>query len=118
MPTTFLIVDDHPGFRSVAALVLEGAGFAVAGEACDGASALTATERLHPDAVLLDIELPDMTGFVVAERLAEQTPAPRVVLVSSRRASDFGATLTRAAAVGFIPKDDLSEQRLLELLGR
>jgi DNA-binding NarL/FixJ family response regulator len=113
---TVLIVDDHPGFRSIASVLVQSAGYEVIGEAADGAQALEAAEHLHPDAVLLDVELPDMTGFAVAERLAARADPPEVVLVSGRRSTDFGAGIATAAALGFVTKDDLSEQRLVELL--
>jgi DNA-binding NarL/FixJ family response regulator len=116
MTKTVLIVDDHPGFRSIAALLVQSAGYDVVGEAADGAGALEAAARLHPDAVLLDVELPDMTGFSVAEELAMGADPPGVVLVSGRRRADFGARLDEAPALGFVAKDDLSEQRLVELL--
>ena len=65
-----VIVDDHPGFRSSARALLEAAGFEVVGEAGDGASGLATVDRLRPRIVLLDIQLPDIDGFAVAERLA------------------------------------------------
>jgi DNA-binding NarL/FixJ family response regulator len=116
MTKTVLIVDDHAGFRSIATLLVQSAGYDVIGEAADGAEALAAVEQLHPDAVLLDVELPDMTGFAVAEQLAARAYPPAVVLISGRRRTDFGAKLAEAPALGFVAKDDLSEQRLVELL--
>ena len=62
--------DDHPDFRAGARALLEADGFDVVGEAADGESALEATRRLRPRVVLLDIQLPGMDGFHVAERLA------------------------------------------------
>ena len=67
---TLVIVDDHAGFRSSARELLELDAFEVVGEAGDGADALAAVARLAPEVVLLDIGLPDMSGFDVAERLA------------------------------------------------
>ena len=67
MATTALIVDDHPSFRRFARKLLEAAGFRVVGDAGDGASALAAVRELRPDVVLLDVLLPDMTGFAVAK---------------------------------------------------
>ena len=116
MTKTVLIVDDHPGFRSIATLLVRSAGYDVVGDAADGAEALAAAERLHPDVVLLDVELPDMTGFAVAEQLAAGADPPEVVLISGRRGNDFGARLASASALGFVAKDELSEQRLVELL--
>lgn len=61
---TVLIVDDHREFRSVARALLESEGFRFVGEASDGASAIVAAEQLHPDVVLLDIQLPDLDGLL------------------------------------------------------
>lgn len=116
MPKTVLVVDDHAGFRSIATVILTNAGYEVVGEAEDGHSALTAAGRLHPDAVLLDVDLPDMTGFRVAEDLAADPDPPVVILVSGRRKTDFGSRLDRAAALAFLAKEELSEQSLAELL--
>ena len=70
MTLTVLIVDDHAGFRHFARGLLEAAGISVVGEAGDGRSALDAAARLRPGLVLLDIMLPDIDGFAVADRLA------------------------------------------------
>ena len=109
-----VIVDDHAPFRASARRLLELEGWTVVGEAADGASAVATVERVQPDLVLLDVALPDVTGFDVAERLAEGSA--RVVLVSSRDPADFGARLRRSSAVGFIAKDELSGAALTELL--
>ena len=68
-----LIVDDHEPFRAVAREVLERAGHVVAGEAGDAAEALAAVAAGSPDAVLLDVQLPDRDGFSVAAELAART---------------------------------------------
>src|SRR5918995_903938 len=70
--------DDHPDFRAGARALLEADGFDVVGEAADGESALEATRRLRPRVVLLDIQLPGMDGFHVAERLAAGADPPMV----------------------------------------
>jgi DNA-binding NarL/FixJ family response regulator len=113
---TVLIVDDHPGFRSAARALLEADGFDVVGEAADGESALAAAERLRPGLVLLDIQLPDLDGFAVAERLASSTPAPAVVLVSSRAASSYRRRLVDSPALGLVAKGELSGAVLSALL--
>ena len=105
---TILIVDDNAGFRLFARAILEAEGFVVVGESGDGTSGLRDAVRLDPDLVLLDIGLPDIEGFEVARRLAAAGPAPLVVLTSSREASEFGPRLADSAALGFIPKDELS----------
>ena len=105
---TILIVDDHAGFRLQARALLEADGFSVIGEAADGASGLLAARSLRPDLLLLDIGLPDLEGFEIADQLALDGPPPLVVLTSSRQASEYGPRLASSSVLGFIPKEDLS----------
>ena len=70
MPTSVLIVDDHPSFRASARRMLEANGYSVVGEAADGEAAIAAAGALGPDLVLLDVQLPDLDGFEVAARIA------------------------------------------------
>jgi DNA-binding NarL/FixJ family response regulator len=116
MPPTVLIVDDHPSFRASARLLLEAEGFQVIGEAADGASALEEVMRLTPQVVLLDVQLPDTDGFQVAAAMRERGATPAIILVSSRDGSDFGPLVARSGARGFVPKAELSGDRVQELL--
>jgi DNA-binding NarL/FixJ family response regulator len=113
-----LIVDDHPSFRASARVLLESEGFTVVGEAPDGATAVTETCRLRPEVVLLDVGLPDCDGFDVCAEIVGRAggPVPAVILVSSRDASDFGPLVSRSGARGFVPKAELSGERLEALL--
>ena len=111
-----LIVDDHPSFRSIARRLLEAAGFDVVGEAPDGHTGIAAAQRLKPDLVLLDVQLPDVDGFEVAARLAESGLDSVVVLTSSRAAADYAPLLKRSPARAFIPKAELSGAVLAGLL--
>ena len=111
-----VIVDDHDGFRSSARALLEAEGFDVVGEAGDGASALTVIDLLRPHIVLLDIQLPDIDGFEIAERLAGVGDPPAVVLVSTREASAYRRRLARSPARGFIAKSELSGNALSALV--
>jgi DNA-binding NarL/FixJ family response regulator len=118
MARTLVIVDDHASFRSFAKALLQADGFEVAGEAADGESALEEVARLHPDVVLLDVQLgTGIDGFEVAQRLANRPEAPVIVLTSSREATDYGSQLTRSPVNGFISKRDLSGAALDELTG-
>ena len=117
MTTTVLIVDDHETFRSFARELLESEGFEVIGEAEDGISGVEAVQSLGPDLVVLDVQLPDLSGFEVLQRLrAEGVPTP-VVLTSSRDAESYGDQVDSSGAVGFIPKAELSGQAIRALLG-
>ena len=112
-----LVVDDHASFRSCASAVLSSEGFDVVGTAEDGASALALAAELLPELVLLDVQLPDIDGFAVAERLLACHPELKIVLVSSRDRSAYGPLIEASGALGFISKEDLSGvaiERLLE----
>jgi DNA-binding NarL/FixJ family response regulator len=116
VPTTVLVVDDHPSFRATARALLEAEGFSVIGEAADGEEALAKTVELHPDFVLLDIQLPDLDGFEVARRLEANGASPAIVLVSSRDAADYGDLISASGARGFVPKGELTGAALRALL--
>ena len=117
MATTVVIVDDHSGFRRMARRMLEDAGCDVVGEAADGETALSVVALLGPQVVLLDIQLPGLDGFRVAQRLADSGSGAVVILTSSRSAADFGARLDRAPAMGFIAKAELSGPAVSRLIG-
>jgi len=114
--TTVLIVDDHEGFRTLARNLLEPAGYEVTGEAADGASAVRAAAELEPDAILLDVQLPDTSGFEVSRTVTDRDDPPAVVLVSSRDAADYGRKIGSCGARGFIPKAELTVARFAELV--
>jgi DNA-binding NarL/FixJ family response regulator len=116
MATTVLIVDDHSAFRSRAKRMLEADGFEVVGEAADGASGVDAAQRLAPDVVLLDLQLPDSTGFEVAEAIAARSAPPAVVITSTRDNDDYDARARRSGACGFVSKAELSGAAIEELL--
>ena len=115
MGKSVLIVDDHARFRRSARRLLEFEGYEVVGEAADGSGALKAAAALRPDVVLLDVNLPDTTGFVVAAEL--RGTGSRVVLISDRDASEIAPFTDEVGALGFLPKNALSGAALAELLG-
>jgi len=116
MGMTVLIVDDHPSFRASARTLLEAEGYEVVGEAENGIAALAAVRRLHPDLVLLDVQLPDLDGFQVAARLGKLADPPAIVLTSSRDGADYGRCIKESGARGFVPKADLSGAAIAALL--
>lgn len=117
MRLTVVIVDDHAPFRDAARELLESEGFAVIGTASDGGSGIELVEVLQPKVVVLDIHLPDIDGFVVADRLARLPRPPAVVLISSRERCAFGPRLADCNARGFIEKRQLSGARLSAIVG-
>jgi DNA-binding NarL/FixJ family response regulator len=116
MYRSVLIVDDHDGFRTQVRALLDAAGYQVVGEAGDGTTGLAEATRLAPDLMLLDVQLPDISGFDVARRLREHDGSPAIVLISSRDRSDYGARIDRSGADGFISKSELSARALDAIL--
>ena len=116
MSRTVVIVDDSAGFRAQARSLLTAAGFDVVGEAADGASALATIAELAPELVLLDVQLPDLSGLEVARRVHDEPDPPGIILISSREAADYGAGIERSGAEGFISKAELSAQALRVVL--
>jgi DNA-binding NarL/FixJ family response regulator len=113
---TILLVDDHAGFRRSARALLVVEGFEVVGEAGDGREALRLASELQPELVLLDVQLPELDGFEVAERLV-RAGGPTVILISSRAARDYGGRVEASEAHGFIPKSHLTGAAIREILG-
>jgi len=109
-----LIVDDHDGFRARLARILVAHGFRVR-EAPSGAAALAAVATREPDLVVLDIQLPDIDGFEVAERLRAQGRKGALVLTSTRRAVDYGDRIPETGRP-FIEKVDLSVDAIRAVL--
>ena len=117
MRPTVLIVDDHDAFRESASALLEAEGFAVVGEAADGDGAIAAAERLRPEVVLLDIQLPGARRLRRGRAAVGRLGPPRVVLISSRDAIAYGARLGTAPRAGLHPERELSGAALAALVG-
>jgi DNA-binding NarL/FixJ family response regulator len=113
---TVLIVDDNPRFRSRARRWLESGGWSVIGEAADGGEALDAVARHRPTVVLLDVQLPDMSGMAVSEQVMQQDDPPAIVLTSTHDEADFGTRIADCGARGFLPKAEFSSESFAAIL--
>lgn len=92
-----LIADDHALFRRGLLSLLDAAGLQVVGEATDGEQAVSETARLKPDLVLLDIDMPRLSGFEALRRIRQEHPEIKIVMLT---ASMEGADLMRAIEAG------------------
>jgi DNA-binding NarL/FixJ family response regulator len=117
VPRSVLIVDDSAPFRMTARALLVARGYTIAGTAEDGAGALDAIRTLRPDAVLLDVNLPDMDGVAVARTMTSDGAAPAVVLISTVERAALGDSVEACGARGFLAKSELASPRLMDLLG-
>lgn len=112
-----LIVDDQAPFRSVARLLVSRlGGWQVVGEAETGEDAVERAAALRPDVVLMDINLPGIDGIEATRRLLALVPDCTVALVSTYAAEDLPPGAADCGAAAYIRKDDLTPDRLRELL--
>jgi two-component system nitrate/nitrite response regulator NarL len=116
MPGSVLIVDDDAKFRGLARRILTASGLTVVGEAESVQAAIVAADALRPDAVLLDVMLPDGDGVALAAELAALPWSPRVVLTSSYADAASEDEIDRSGAVAFFPKQELPTVPLERLL--
>jgi CheY-like chemotaxis protein len=111
-----LIVDDDPDFRRLVRTMLAVSGLTVIGEAQSISAALLAAAMLRPDAVLVDIGLPDGDGIDLGRALAAMPWAPRVILTSCNPWMVDGRD-DLDGCLAFLPKEDLPNAPLLQLMG-
>lgn len=101
-----LLVDDQQLFREGLRVILDlEEDIDVVGEAADGVEALELNRRLHPDVVLLDVEMPRLDGLSVAERLLGSTGAPRLIMLTGFDRDGYLYRALRAGVSGFLLKD-------------
>src|SRR5690349_5439572 len=106
-----LIADDHALVRAgIRALVEKIKGISVVGEAGKGSEALKLVKELKPDLVLLDITMPDGTGFDVLHRLSAKYPGIRVIVLTVHEAGEYATRAMREGASGFLPKSAASTE--------
>jgi DNA-binding NarL/FixJ family response regulator len=117
MPARVLIVDDDARFRALARALLQASGYAVVAEAADGEQALAAALRVHPDAALVDVQLPDTDGFTLARRLADAHHGVRILLTSMDPTLATSSAVSDSRVFKFVPKDELAVTDLASWLG-
>jgi DNA-binding NarL/FixJ family response regulator len=115
MPLSVLVVDDDPVFRDVARRILVAGGFVVVGEAATASEAAATAIELRPDALLVDVGLPDGDGTTLAATLVAMPWRPRVLLTSTDPDAIGAEALRHSGASGFLPKQDLPEASLTKL---
>lgn len=118
MTVRILVADDQAPFRKAARSVLEATlGFELVGEATSGEEALALADSLHPDLVLMDIEMRGIGGVEAARAIAATHPRMMTILVSTYRQEDLppGA---RTCGAAYLHKSDFGADALRELWTR
>lgn len=111
-----LIVDDQPPFREASRMVVEMTeGFEVCAEATNGNEALEKVAELHPDLVLMDVQMPGMDGIEATRRITSLPDPPPVLVMSTHESGDYEAVAVEAGAVGFVPKSQFGFDTLTEI---
>jgi len=99
-----MVVDDHPMWRDAVARDLTEAGYEVVATVTDGAQALRVAGPARPDVVVLDLQLPDMSGVEVTRGLRAAHPAVRVLVLSASGEQQDVLDAVKAGAVGYLLK--------------
>ena len=99
-----MVVDDHPMWRDAVARDLTEAGYEVVATVTDGAQALRVANAARPDVVVLDLQLPDMSGVEVTRGLRATHPAARVLVLSASGEQQDVLDAVKAGAVGYLLK--------------
>ena len=111
-PTRILLADDHAmvrrGFRLILAQHKD--EFEVVGEAGDGHEALAAVERFKPDVLILDVGMPKANGVEVTQKVRQNWPEVRVLILSMHRDSGYVRETLKAGAKGYLLKDSIDSE--------
>ena len=115
-PRTVLVVDDQSPFRFAAKAVLRRLdGFELAGEAASGTEAIALVEELHPDLVLMDINMPGMNGIEATRRIVAAHPEAVVLLCSTYDVADLPPDVAASGATGYVNKERFGTEALRRL---
>ncbi len=118
IPLGVLVVDDQPEFLEVAqAILAERADVTVIATASSGDEAVVLVRALAPDLVVLDVQLPDFSGFETARRMIACSPGLRVVMVSGDGEPGYEAFARSAGAEAFLTKKQFLRDGLSSVLG-
>jgi len=111
-----IVVDDQAPFRLAARAVLRRTeGFELVGEAGNGIEAITLAEDVHPDLVLMDINMPEMGGIEATRKIMAELPDTVVILCSTYGVSDLPAEAATSGARAYVHKEQLDAKTIRRL---
>jgi DNA-binding NarL/FixJ family response regulator len=105
MTIRLMLVDDHRMLRETLKRSMLDEGFDVVAEASDGLEAIALAAEHRPDAVLMDVTMPEMDGVEATRRIMADLPETRVVMLTMHADQDVIGSAIRAGAVGYLVKD-------------
>jgi DNA-binding NarL/FixJ family response regulator len=108
-----LVVDDHEPWRRQLCSLIEHTGqWQIVGEAVDGIDAIAKVAAVRPDLILLDVELPSMSGLEAARRIVAADPGARILFISAHRERDIMSAALSTGACGYILKTNVARELL------
>src|ERR687896_1396100 len=116
-PVRVMVVDDHPVWRDGVRSDLESAGHAVVGEASDGREAIALARDCMPEVILMDLQLPHVSGVEATRRIVEESPHVKVLVLSASAEEKDVLEAVKAGAAGYLLKSSTSEE-LVMAIGR
>jgi DNA-binding NarL/FixJ family response regulator len=115
-PLSVIVVDDQAPFRLAArAVVRRTEGFELVGEAANGLEAISLADSLHPDLVLMDINMPEMGGLEATRRIVAEHPGMVVFLCSTYDVNDLPADAKTSGARAYMHKEQFGPSTLRRL---
>lgn len=116
-PVRVVIADDHPMFRDgLRAALATRPEVDVVGDAADGSQLIEVVERTSPDVVLTDLEMPGLDGSTATQRILEQHPEIKVIILTMHAGDELVFGALRAGASGYLLKDAQREDIVLAVL--
>lgn len=117
MTVRVMIVDDHPIWRDALERDLSEAGYEIVGAVGDGESAVRIAAAVRPDVVLMDLQLPGISGVQAASALVKQDPGVRILMFSASGEDSDVLAAVEVGARGYLVKSARTAE-LLEAVGR
>jgi DNA-binding NarL/FixJ family response regulator len=110
-----LLVDDHTLFREAVQNLLTMHGYQVVGTASDGLEALEEARRLHPDLILMDIEMPGCDGLAATRLIKAELPETKIVMLTVAQEDEDLFESLKSGASGYLLKSSRAGQLLVHL---
>lgn len=116
MTPRILIADDHDVVRQgIRAILHARPNWEICGEAVDGREAIRLTKELHPDVIIMDITMPNMSGLEASQEIAKLSIPSRVLIFTMHESKSLGPSVRKAGAHGYVVKSRAGRDLIVAL---